>query len=153
MQFDDFYATIGVFGRYQQTKYFLICLTYMLPPIMVYTWSFSAATPSFRCQTPLDKLETLNVSDVQLYLYRPTESQCQNHQPTLSTRECQRCFTVNHKDQLFGDEDALLIPCQNFVFDRTYYTSTLVEEVILKLLPLINIDSRFLRFHSVVDGV
>ena len=110
MQFDEFYLTIGTFGRYQKVKYFLICLTYMFPPILVYTWSFTAATPSFRCRTPLDAL----------HQYVPSASQCSAYQKQISVAECQRCFQISN---------ATMQACTSFVFDRTHYQSTLVEEV------------------------
>lgn len=113
MQFDEFYKTIGVFNRYQKEKYFLICLTYMFPPIMVYSWSFTAATPTFQCQ-----LE----SSTAVKSYLASESQCLKYQNHLSIAECQRCFRqTNQSDELQ--------PCTSFIFDRTYYQSTLVEEV------------------------
>ena len=84
MQFDDFYKTVGVFGRYQKVKYFLICLTYMLPPIMVYTWSFTAATPSFRCRIPIDDISGISITDDILHRYIPNESQCREYQSQIS---------------------------------------------------------------------
>jgi hypothetical protein len=52
MKFDTFLATVGDWGKFQKVKYTLICLTYMLPPIMVYTYTFTAAIPKFRCVDP-----------------------------------------------------------------------------------------------------
>ena len=123
MQFDDFYRTIGVFGRYQKAKYFLICLTYMFPPIMVYSWSFTAATPSFRCRTPADDLPIVTITDEILQGYIPSEAQCRHYQSAISISECQRCFQMTNST---GE----ILPCNSFVFSRTYYQSTLVEEVV-----------------------
>jgi hypothetical protein len=120
MQFDDFYKTIGVFGRYQKIKYFLICLTYMFPPIMVYTWSFTAATPSFHCRSGA------SLTDNILHRYMPSETQCREFQSKISVHECQRCFQMTNKSE---DNHEPMIPCTSFIFDRTYYQSTLVEEV------------------------
>jgi uncharacterized membrane protein YqaE (UPF0057 family) len=120
MQFDDFYQTIGSFGPYQKTKYFLICLTYMFPPIMVYTWSFTAATPSFSCRLSAGGS---NVS------YVPSESQCRLYQKQISISECQRCFHVIDPSTDNDQHDGPLRGCTDFIFDRTYYQSTLVEEV------------------------
>lgn len=131
MQFDDFYRTIGDFGRYQQAKYFLICLTYMLPPIMVYSWSFTAATPSFSCRLSEDITPEVQTSS---RLSIPTEDQCRQYQTQISVKECRRCF------QIFNTTERM-IPCSQFEFDRKYYQSTLVEEV--------NDSLRVIkRFHS-----
>lgn len=141
MQFDEFYKTIGVFGRYQKEKYFLICLTYMFPPIMVYSWSFSAATPSFSCQ--ISNPGPMELQSLRTFI--PTASQCQKDQNGISLRECQRCFQATN-------ETGGLQPCRNFIFDRTYFQSTLVEEV--KTYPEI-FPSRKKNsfFFSVADGV
>ncbi|CAF1291039.1 unnamed protein product [Rotaria sp. Silwood1] len=125
MQFDDFYKTIGSFGRYQKIKYFLICLTYMFPPIMVYTWSFTAATPSFRCRTAMDDISGISITDEILQHYKPNESQCRQYQNKISLAECQRCFQLTNETDY---DDTHMKPCTNFIFDRTYYQSTLVEE-------------------------
>jgi hypothetical protein len=126
MQFDDFYITIGSFGRYQKVKYFLICLTYMFPPIMVYTWSFAAATPSFHCRTPIDNMSGVTITDDIRHRYIPSESQCSQYQNQISLSECQRCFQITDKSD---ENDGPMKACTKFVFDRTYYQSTLVEEV------------------------
>ncbi|CAF1400972.1 unnamed protein product [Adineta ricciae] len=95
----------------------------MLPPVMVYAWTFIAATPSFHCHTPLDDLSALNLPDRLSNQYIPTIEQCSQSQKGVSLRECQRCFQVVQNRTSYD-----LIPCQKFVFDRTYYQSTLVED-------------------------
>jgi hypothetical protein len=128
MQFDDFYKTVGVFGRYQKTKYFLLCFTNMLPPIMVYAWTFIAATPSFRCSTPFDDLIAPNFTDKVSISYIPSVGQCRESQKSISLKECQRCFQSINVSNTYGAISELNA-CHNFVFDRTYYQSTLVEDV------------------------
>ncbi len=126
MQFDDFYKTIGVFGRYQKVKYFLICLTYMFPPIMVYSWSFTAATPTFHCRTSIDDMPEVSITNNIVQYYMPTESQCRQYQSRISVGECQRCFQMINKTD---ENNEQMKSCTKFSFDRTYYQSTLVEEV------------------------
>ena len=126
MEFDHFYETVGEFGRYQKVKYFLVCLTYMLPPILVYTWTFTAATPSFHCRTPVENISGVEVTDNLLLRYIPSESQCRKYKNQISIRECQRCYeSVNENDE----SEQPLKACTSFIFDRTYYQTTLVEEV------------------------
>jgi hypothetical protein len=128
MQFDELYETIGVFGPYQKVKYFLLCFTNMLPPVMVYAWTFIAATPSFRCRTPFDDLLSSNLTNEPFTSYIPNEIQCRESQKSISLRECQRCFqfvNISNNNGNIGELSA----CRNFIFDRTYYQSTLVEDV------------------------
>jgi hypothetical protein len=125
MQFDDIYKTVGVFGRYQKTKYFLLCFTNLLPPVMVYAWSFLAATPSFHCKTPFDDLLAPNFTDKISSSYIPSADQCYASQKSISLKECQRCFQTVNNTSVISD----LTSCQSFVFDRTYYQSTMVEDV------------------------
>jgi hypothetical protein len=129
MQFDCFYQTVGAFGRYQKVKYLLICLTYMLPPIMVYTWTFTAATPSFRCRIPIDDLSENDIADDVLHRYIPTESECREYKKQISIRECQRCYLSKNTSNYYSENEGPLKACTSFIFDRTYYQSTLVEEV------------------------
>jgi hypothetical protein len=124
MKFDTFLATVGDWGKFQRVKYTLICLTYMLPPIMVYTYTFTAATPDFRCENPqLQLYDHYNLASNELFgsRYQPTEEQCKNEQKHLSLKECQRCYiNKNHSG---------LVKCDQYVFDKIHYKKTLVEEV------------------------
>ncbi|CAF3355785.1 unnamed protein product [Rotaria socialis] len=125
MKFDDFYETVGVFGPYQKTKYFLLCLTNLLPPIMVYAWTFIAASPQFNCRPPFD-MSSNNVTNELGYSSIPTAAQCRESHKRISLKECQRCFYVANTTNSYGSINELTA-CQNFTFNRTYYESTLVE--------------------------
>ena len=128
MQFDDFYETVGMFGPYQKVKYFLLCCTNMLPPVMVYAWTFIAATPSFTCQSPLTESVQSHLNHSFAPWFIPDASQCDATQKHISLKECQRCFRfVNRTDQPGSHGD--LIACRKFNFSRTYYESTIVEDV------------------------
>jgi hypothetical protein len=129
MQFDCFYKTVGTFGQYQKIKYLFLCLTYMLPPIMVYTWTFTAATPSFRCRISLEDIYETEVSNDTLRRYIPSESQCREYKGQISIHECQRCYQNINKSYYHSENIGPLKPCTRFIFDRTYYESTLVEDV------------------------
>jgi hypothetical protein len=123
MKFDTFLATVDDWGKFQKVKYTLICLTYMLPPIMVYTYTFTAAIPDFRCQNPelIFNDSYSNVSNQLFDLkYTPTKEQCHKEQKHLSVKECQRCYTQSNGS---------LEKCDKYVFDKLYYKKTLVEEV------------------------
>ena len=97
---------------------------------MVYTWSFTAATPSFHCRPSFDNTSKFtNTTDV-LHRYIPNESQCRQYQSQISITECQRCFQITNKSDSNNQDNEHMKACTSFIFDRTYYQSTLVEEVL-----------------------
>lgn len=131
MKFDTFLATVNDWGKFQKIKYCLICLTYTLPAIMVYTYTFSAATPNFRCQHPQfsekDQYTNINNEDFRAR-YQPTKEQCSAQKRLISLKECQRCF-MNEMAENKTDPNHQLLPCKAYTYDRQFYTKTLVEEV------------------------
>lgn len=131
MKFDTFLATVGDWGKFQKVKYTLICLTYMLPPIMVYTYTFTAATPNFRCQNPeLTSDDNYNVDSNNIFnsRYKPTKEQCKSEIKHLSLKECQRCYYTQSKLP-FHQNSSQLEKCNKYIFERVNYEKTLVEEV------------------------
>jgi hypothetical protein len=94
----------------------------MLPPIMVYTYSFTAATPTFRCQNP-SRLLNDDFSRISTDLfneeYQPTKEQCLSK--SISLKECQRCFIRSINNSLES--------CESYIYDKKYYKQTLIEEV------------------------
>ena len=122
MKFDTFLATVGDWGKFQKVKYTLICLTYMLPPIMVYTYTFTAATPNFRCENPskifLDDYSQFS-NDLFNENFRPRKEDCLTK--SISLKECQRCYRRTRNQTLEY--------CQSYVYDKFYYKDTLIEEV------------------------
>ncbi|CAF4494830.1 unnamed protein product [Rotaria socialis] len=98
MKFDDFLHTINDFGRYQKLRYIFICLTYMLPPIMVYTWSFTAAKPTFRCRLSENDIEFNSNSSFLFNQSQPDETYCTANMK-ISVKECQRCYRKTISDR------------------------------------------------------
>jgi hypothetical protein len=91
---------------------------------MVYTWTFAAAKPSFRCK--LSENDTIFNSDIPTLLNdsQPDEAYCKANMK-ISVKECQRCFIKTTSS--IGRTQ--IEPCKEFVFDRKYHEYTLVEEV------------------------
>ncbi|CAF3944130.1 unnamed protein product, partial [Adineta steineri] len=88
--------------------------------VVVYTWSFAAATPSFRCKLhENDNIYSMNTSN-NFQWSQPDEVYCKTNMK-ISVKECQRCYI---KTKL----DTKIKPCENFIFDQIYYDYTLVEE-------------------------
>ncbi|CAF3835282.1 unnamed protein product [Adineta steineri] len=91
---------------------------------MVYTWSFAAATPSFRCKL-YDNDADFNIrqSSLSYNQSQPDEAYCKANMK-ISVKECQRCYMKTISNT--GMEK--IQPCNNYVFDQKYYDYTLVEE-------------------------
>ncbi|CAF0776156.1 unnamed protein product [Adineta steineri] len=90
---------------------------------MVYTWSFAAAIPSFRCAlSENDTVFNRNIS-IQYDRSQPDEDYCKANMK-ISVKECQRCYmkTISQTGIV------QLQPCEGYVFDRKYHQYTLVEE-------------------------
>jgi len=146
MKFDTFLATVDDWGRYQKVKYTLICLTYMLPPIMVYTYTFTAGKPSFRCANPTAiGRDGYNSSSNELFnkLYKPTKDQCNNERKKFSLADCQSC-NIQWPQSNQSSSNTQLKKCDKFVYDRKHYTKTLVEEVRFKKKANFYTDFKFI---------
>ena len=132
MKFDTFLATVNDWGKFQKIKYTLICLTYMLPPMMVYTYTFTAAKPDFRCANPMElqtDVYSRFTNEKFDTFYKPTEEQCKSQQKTIGVSECQRCYIRSEAKTNQSSNNDRLEKCQKYVYDQTYHINTLVNEV------------------------
>jgi hypothetical protein len=153
MKFDSFLATIDGWGHYQKVKFIFICLTYMVPPIMVYTWSFTAATPDFRCHYPSKFDDTYSDTSNELFnkFYQPSKDECEFHYKLISLKECQRCYRKSKPSN--NSKISNLQICERYVFDRNFYEKTLVEEVNFRINLYFNKIHCFVFLLLVVDGM
>ena len=123
----------------------------MVPPIMVYTWSFTAATPNFRCHHPSKSDDAYNAASNKLFnkLYQPSKAECELYHKLISLKECQRCY----RNYMPRNSSKIGIPeaCDNYVFDRSIYKKTLVEEV--NNLVDISYNQTCHIFRLVVNGM
>jgi hypothetical protein len=91
---------------------------------MVYTWSFAAATPDFRCKLADNDYIFNDQHSFLSNRTQPDEAFCKAHLK-VSVKECQRCYMKTLSKTGAVDIQS----CQDYVFDRTYHQYTLVEEV------------------------
>lgn len=97
-KFDEILFEINDFGKYQKIRFYLICISALMPAIVTYVHQFIAAKPPFKC----------DLSNQIFY----------NHSiANVSSDQCSYYFN--------GSE----YPCDAWIFDKTYYQSTLTEEV------------------------
>lgn len=98
---------------------------------MVYTYTFTAATPNFRCINPeaINSDGYNNIANIDFeQTYQPTKEECNSQQKHLSLNECQRCF-IRSSSRNQSKASQPLEKCEKYVYDREHYTKTLVEEV------------------------
>lgn len=91
---------------------------------MVYTWSFAAGKPSFRCKFYDNDTVFDHYNPVLFNQSQPDTAYCKANMK-ISVKECQRCYQKTNSTLGITQIEA----CQEFVFDRKYYQYTLVEEV------------------------
>jgi hypothetical protein len=125
--FDDVLAELNDFGIYQQLRYLLICLAALLPPIgkkivnfkvkikffqfnfnnkVTYIHSFTAANPNHRCSNHFDPKDSFTSNSTFL-----------NGSISYEFNQCE--YTANNES----------FKCDKWVFDKTYYKTTLTEDV------------------------
>jgi hypothetical protein len=96
---------------------------------MVYTWSFAAGKPSFRCKLYDNDTVFNSNNQVLLNQSQPDEAYCKANMK-ISVKECQRCYMKT----ISKTGIAQIQPCKDYVFDRKYHQYTLVEEVCVLFL-------------------
>ena len=109
VKFDDVLNDINGFGFYQKLRLAFVCVASILVPIVTYIHSFTAANPKHRCSPPnlLYDSYFANTSDF-----------------TGSTNiTLHQCSYIENNIEYKN--------CSKWVFDKTYYESTLTEEVSL----------------------
>ena len=92
--------------------------------VMVYTWSFAAATPGFRCKLSINDSDYHQAVSTLSNYYQPDETFCKAN-AKVSVKECQRCYMKVQSTNELSE----LRPCEDYVYERTYHQYTLVEEV------------------------
>ena len=109
VKFDTILNEINGFGKYQKFSYALICLSGLLPPLVVYLHNFIAPNLKHRCThaniiNDSFNSEFLNYTQEQILL--------------------EKCTITD-----FSNDTKVESKCDKWVFDKTYYQTTLTEEV------------------------
>ena len=106
---DQLLENVGSFGRYQKIQFFLVGLLAVVPAMTAFSYVFIAATPDHRCQVNL-------TNDTDSFdKWTPV------HEQFLSNNiKERRCFIYEITSQ--GKQ---LKKCSNWVFNQTYYGTTI----------------------------
>ncbi|XP_033230040.1 organic cation transporter protein-like [Belonocnema kinseyi] len=138
MAYDDVILRMGEFGRYQRRIYLLLCLPAIICAFHKMAGVFLAGQSDTRCLLPVEKLENatyglpadfVNVSypvDSKTSMRKERPSQCRKYDINIPS-------TVTTLDQyyLFATTENKkwnTTSCENFVYNRTVYSSTVVSE-------------------------
>lgn len=113
---DQLLNDAGSFGLYQKGQFFLVGLLAVLPAMTAFNYVFIAATPDHRC--------LLNIT----HFNDTFRNQSIEHQRLIdkyipSDRKYKQCFLK--QDTLRGKQ---LIRCTKWVFDPTFYNTTISTE-------------------------
>ncbi|CAF1172767.1 unnamed protein product [Rotaria sordida] len=110
---DQLLNDAGSFGLYQKIQFFLVGLLAILPAMTAFNYVFIAATPDHRCHLPL-----INFTDTFQIQSNEHENYINQYIPlSLKDRKCY-LKSINKN----------LIPCSKWVFDNTFYNTTISTE-------------------------
>jgi hypothetical protein len=107
VKYDDVLNDINGFGFYQKLRLAFVCVAGILVPIVTYIHSFTAANPKHRCSHPQFLNDSYSTNTIDFTL-----------NSNITLRQCS-----------YIENDIEYKNCSKWVFDKTYYESTLTEEV------------------------
>jgi hypothetical protein len=113
---DQLLNEAGSFGLYQKIQFFLVGLLAVLPAMTAFNYVFIAATPDHRCQ-----LNLTNFTDT-FQIQSPEHQRYVNEYIPLIPKYRKCYIYVN----ISGDK--ILNKCSNYVFDTTFYNTTISTE-------------------------
>ncbi|CAF2958575.1 unnamed protein product [Rotaria sp. Silwood2] len=113
---DQLLNDAGSFGLYQKIQFFLVGLLAVLPAMTAFNYVFIAATPDHRCQLPLT-----NFTDTFQIQSNEHENYINQYIP-LSTKD-RKCYLYDR-----NSKNENLISCSKWVFDNTFYNTTISTE-------------------------
>lgn len=124
MGYEDLFAYIGDFGRYQKRIYFLLCLTAITCGFHKMAGVFLLAKPDFRCQLPN---ETANASYTLTSAILKMSLPIDDYTHKYST--CKR-FDAEFSESYYasGVPANATVSCDSYIYDDSKYKSSAVIE-------------------------
>lgn len=113
---DQLLNDAGSFGLYQKGQFFLVGLLAVLPAMTAFSYVFIAATPDHRCL-----LNFTNFNDT--FRNQSIEHQQFIERYIPSDRKYRQCFL-----QKYTPQGKRLVRCTKWVFDPTFYNTTISTE-------------------------
>ncbi len=113
---DQLLNEAGSFGLYQKVQFFLVGLLAVLPAMTAFNYVFIAATPDHRCQ-----LNLTNFTDT--FRIQSLEHQKYINEYIPSMLKYRKCYIYVNTS-----EGKILNKCSKYVFDTTFYNTTISTE-------------------------
>lgn len=108
--FENILIEINDFGKYQKLRYGLICIAAILPALVTYIHSFTSPNADHRCKNPYDPSDAFNKNPLA------------NFTNITSLNKC----TIQYSG--IKDNSSITEVCREWVYDKTYYHTTLTED-------------------------
>lgn len=122
---DNIFKEVGEFGSYQLLVFALVGSVAIIPAILGFSFAFYAATPEFRCKIPSYENDTYEIHN------EHHQGLVEKFIPTLNDKsfkgiyeKCNIKLYLNNSSKNFT-----LSQCNEWVFSKEYFESTLVTEV------------------------
>ena len=113
---DQLLTDAGSFGLYQKGQFFLVGLLAVLPAMTAFSYVFIAATPEHRCQLNLPNFtDTFEIQSMEHAAY------IKQYIPQLGKHK--QCYLFEYRG-----EEKERIPCKKWVFNTTFYQTTISTE-------------------------
>jgi hypothetical protein len=116
--FDDLISELNDFGKYQKLRHTLVSFSMVIGPIITYVASFTGANPSHRCSNIFNSNDSY-LDGVSFYY-----NQSSNTNYTFN-----KCEIEIETRSINGTTFKEIQKCNEWVFDKTYYQTTITEDV------------------------
>lgn len=125
---DNIFEEVGDFGSYQSFIFAFVGFASTIPAIVGFSFSFYAATPSFRCKIPNNTDDTFEIKS------EYHKNLIDKFIPFLSNSSFmgiyEKCTVRSYLDNKSLD-NFTINQCNEWVFSKEYYENTLITEVVL----------------------
>jgi hypothetical protein len=115
---DQLLNDAGSFGLYQKVQFFLVGLLAVLPAMTAFNYVFIAATPDHRCH-----LQVPNFTDT--FHIRSAEHLNYTNRYIPTSPKDRKCFIYKYEET---SKEKQLVPCSKWVFNNTFYNTTISTE-------------------------
>lgn len=140
MNFEEILSSVGAFGKYQKSHMVLLCFCMIAASVPVYVQLFAAGESDHWCQSwPDEDCQNLHLATTECVQLKKVISIPNTLNTADNVTIYEECVKYNLSNMSFDSamtcyddrtDDIDDIPCdEGWVFDRSTYPSTMVEDV------------------------